>query len=39
LPNFGSQVGAFKIGLQLFSAAGASFVREVAASGVKFFSI
>lgn len=31
------EVGAFKIGLQLFSAAGASFVREVAAAGVKVF--
>ncbi len=30
-------VGAFKIGLQLFSAAGASFVREVVESGVKIF--
>jgi orotidine-5'-phosphate decarboxylase len=32
-----SEVGAFKIGLQLFSAAGASFVREAAALGVKIF--
>lgn len=31
------QVGAFKIGLQLFSAAGASFVRELAEAGVKIF--
>ena len=31
------EVGAFKIGLQLFTAAGASFVREVAASGVRIF--
>jgi orotidine-5'-phosphate decarboxylase len=31
------KVGAFKIGLQLFSAAGASFVREVVASGAKVF--
>ena len=30
-------VGAFKIGLQLFTAAGASFVRETVASGVKVF--
>jgi len=31
------EVGAFKIGLQLFSAAGASFVREAVAGGVKIF--
>ncbi len=31
------EVGAFKIGLQLFTAAGASFVREVVASGIKLF--
>ena len=31
------QVGAFKIGLQLFTSAGASFVREVVAGGVKLF--
>ena len=31
------EVGAFKIGLQLFTAAGASFVREVAGGGVKLF--
>ncbi|MFN2392509.1 MAG: orotidine-5'-phosphate decarboxylase [Pyrinomonadaceae bacterium] len=30
-------VGAFKIGLQLFTSAGASFVREVAQSGIKIF--
>lgn len=30
-------VGAFKIGLQLFSAVGASFVREVVADGTKLF--
>lgn len=30
-------VGAFKIGLQLFSAVGASFVKEVVADGVKLF--
>ncbi len=30
-------VGAFKIGLQLFTSAGASFVREVVASGIKLF--
>lgn len=32
-----SQVGAFKIGLQLFTSAGASFVREIASSGAKVF--
>ncbi len=31
------QVAAFKIGLQLFTAAGASFVRELTESGVKIF--
>ncbi len=31
------EVGAFKIGLQLFAAAGASFVREAAAMNVKIF--
>jgi len=31
------EVGAFKIGLQLFTAAGASFVREVVTGGVKLF--
>jgi orotidine-5'-phosphate decarboxylase len=31
------EVGAFKIGLQLFTAAGASFVSETVASGVKVF--
>lgn len=30
-------VGAFKIGLQLFTSEGASFVREVVASGIKLF--
>lgn len=30
-------VGAFKIGLQLFSAVGASFVKEVVADGAKLF--
>jgi orotidine-5'-phosphate decarboxylase len=30
-------VGAFKIGLQLFTSAGASFVREVVADGIKLF--
>ncbi len=32
-----SEVGAFKIGLQLFTAAGASFVREVVSGGNKVF--
>lgn len=32
-----NDVGAFKIGLQLFTSAGASFVREVVADGVKLF--
>jgi orotidine-5'-phosphate decarboxylase len=31
------EVGAFKIGLQLFTAAGASFVREIVAGGVRVF--
>lgn len=31
------EVGTFKIGLQLFTAAGVAFVREVAESGVKIF--
>ena len=31
------EVGAFKIGLQLFTAAGASFVRETIAAGTKLF--
>ena len=31
------EVGAFKIGLQLFTAAGASFVREVVEAGNKIF--
>ena len=32
-----TQVGAFKIGLQLFTSAGASFVREVCAAGNRVF--
>lgn len=32
-----TEVGAFKIGLQLFTAAGASFVREVVESDIKLF--
>lgn len=35
--EIGSEVGAFKIGLQLFTAAGASFVREVVEAGHKVF--
>ncbi len=31
------EVGAFKIGLQLFTSAGASFVRETVESGIKIF--
>ena len=31
------EVGAFKIGLQLFTSAGASFVKETVASGIKVF--
>jgi orotidine-5'-phosphate decarboxylase len=31
------EVGAFKIGLQLFTAAGASFVREVVTGGIRLF--
>ncbi len=37
IETFRGEVGAFKIGLQLFTAAGASFVRETAAGGVKIF--
>jgi orotidine-5'-phosphate decarboxylase len=37
LSELRDKVGAFKIGLQLFAAAGPEFVREVAASGVKVF--
>lgn len=35
--ELGADVGAYKIGLQLFTAAGASFVRETVARGVKLF--
>lgn len=37
IETFRGEVGAFKIGLQLFTAAGASFVREVTASGARIF--
>ena len=37
LDELRDEVGAFKIGLQLFTAAGSAFVREVAESGVKIF--
>ena len=37
IAELGEDVGAFKIGLQLFSAAGASFVREIVAGGIKLF--
>jgi orotidine-5'-phosphate decarboxylase len=37
IAELGSEVGAFKIGLQLFTAAGASFVRETVAAGTKLF--
>lgn len=35
--ELGNEAGAFKIGLQLFTAAGASFVREVVERGNKIF--
>ncbi len=35
--EIGSEVGAFKIGLQLFTVAGASFVREVVEQNIKVF--
>ena len=37
IDEIGGEVGAFKIGLQLFTAAGASFVREVVAKNIKLF--
>ena len=37
IDEIGGEVGAFKIGLQLFTAAGASFVREVVAENIKLF--
>src|SRR5438874_21967 len=35
--ELGGQVGAFKVGLQLFTAAGPAFVRELCEAGVKVF--
>jgi orotidine-5'-phosphate decarboxylase len=37
IDEIGGEVGAFKIGLQLFTAAGASFVRELVAQNIKIF--
>jgi orotidine-5'-phosphate decarboxylase len=37
IDEIGGEVGAFKIGLQLFTAAGASFVREAVAKNIKIF--
>ena len=37
IENLREEVGAFKIGLQLFTSAGTSFVREVINSGIKIF--
>ncbi|HEX8637005.1 MAG TPA: orotidine-5'-phosphate decarboxylase [Pyrinomonadaceae bacterium] len=37
IDEIGSQAGAFKIGLQLFTSAGASFVRETVERGIKVF--
>jgi orotidine-5'-phosphate decarboxylase len=37
IDEIGDAVGAFKIGLQLFTAAGASFVRELVARDIKVF--
>jgi len=37
IEEIGGEVGAFKIGLQLFTAAGASFVRENVEKGIKLF--
>lgn len=37
IDEIGSEAGAFKIGLQLFTSAGASFVRETVKKGIKVF--
>lgn len=37
IAELGAEVGAFKIGLQLFTAAGADFVRETVGAGIKLF--
>lgn len=37
ISELGGEVGAFKIGLQLFTAAGAAFAREIVEAGVKVF--
>lgn len=37
IDEIGNEVGAFKIGLQLFTSAGASFVRKTVESGIKVF--
>jgi orotidine-5'-phosphate decarboxylase len=37
IDEIGANVGAFKIGLQLFTSAGASFVRETVEKGIKVF--
>lgn len=37
IDEIGGEVGAFKIGLQLFTVAGASFVREVVEKNIKVF--
>jgi len=37
IDEIGGEVGAFKIGLQLFTAAGASFVREVVDKNIRLF--
>jgi orotidine-5'-phosphate decarboxylase len=37
IQTFRDEVGAFKIGLQLFTAAGASFVGELTGEGIKIF--
>lgn len=37
IDEIGAQAGAFKVGLQLFTSAGASFVRETVERGIKVF--